>query len=119
MTIHLLAAWAACLAVFTLTLLLAPLVHAAPRGDLDFRQMHHAYLSVPLVLTGAVLGWPLLLGVALVLAFDDAEEHLVQLVTGDLVYQSPVHRLWYGTLGAWTPLVQLGHLLDRLLGRVP
>ena len=110
----LLSAWLAALAAFALDLLLGLILR---RGGSGFREWHHAYLSVPIGLAGALLHSPPIMVLAFAIAYDDAEEHLVQVALNEPAYVSPLHRLWYGTIGSWGPLLKLGVLLDQLLGR--
>ena len=100
-----------CAAVFAASIGLGLLLKRG--GDLTFRQLHHGYIGAVLLLVGWMLG---VLGLAiagLVLTFDDAEEHLTQLVTGNLTYQSPLHCLWYATLGNRWPFTAFNRWLDQ------
>ena len=83
-------------------------------SDLTFKQMHHAYLGVPLAALGLFFGLQWLAVVGLVLTADDAAEHLCQTVSGDLLYQSPVHKLWYATLGKWAIFAWINRETDDL-----
>lgn len=88
------------------------------KEDLRFDQAHHLYWGAPLVIVGAwrhgVLALVLLwLGVVLML--DDAIEHCVQRLTGDLHWASPLHRLYGLIYDRWPWLRALNAWVDRRL----
>jgi hypothetical protein len=88
------------------------------KQDLRFDQLHHEYEGLLLVLIafavkaaiGGVLRWT---GVALML--DDALEHSVQRLTGDLFWQSPLHRLYGLVYARWAWVRELNAWLDARL----
>ena len=120
MCLFLLWTFVVALAVFAFTITLGGLLKRG--GDLTFNEWHHAYLGIVLFAVGLLLrmlaghagGWSLGTQIAgAFLAFDDAEEHLVQLVTGQITYQSPAHALFYALFGALGIVKKANAVLDQ------
>lgn len=82
--------------------------------DLYWNQTHHAYYGWALTLLGMARGSPVITGIGLVLAWDDAIQHAVQRFARRPRFRFVVHRLYevvypfVGWLNVW---------LDRVLGR--
>jgi hypothetical protein len=93
-----------------------------PGSHLRVDAWHHLYLGVVLFLSSYAAGarrprLGLVLRVAgLALAVDDAFQHVVQAVTGDLSFRSPLHVVFAWMYQKWGWVRGLSQWLDRLFG---
>jgi hypothetical protein len=113
----------ASVAAFALAMLVGMVRGLNSRGShLRPDAWHHLYLGVGLFLLGYAAGArrPLLALVlrstGLVLAWDDAFQHVVQAVTADLSFRSPLHVAYAWTYEQWAWVRALTQWLDRLFG---
>ena len=90
-------------------------------SHLRYEEWHHLYLGVCLfLLSYAAERRPVLalvLRVAgLLLTWDDAFQHIVQAVSGDLSFRSPLHLVYAWMYDEWGWVRALTQWLDRLFG---
>lgn len=82
---------------------------------------HHLYLGVGVFLLSCAAGARRRLAlvlrvIGLVLAWDDAFQHAVQAVTGELAFRSPLHLVYAWTYERWAWVRSLTQWLDGLFG---
>ena len=112
----------ASVAVFAFAMLLGlarglndPGSHLRPAG------WHHLYLGVVVFLLSFAAGErrrlaQVLRVIGLVLTCDDAFQHVVQAVTADLAFRSPLHVIYVWTYDQWAWVRALTEWLDGLFG---
>src|SRR5262245_47227132 len=92
-----------------------------PGSHLRIDAWHHLYLGVVVfLLSYAAVRRPLLAlvlrWIGVVLAWDDALQHLVQAITGDLAFRSPLHVVYAWTYERWEWVRAVTQWLDGLFG---
>jgi len=87
-----------------------------------FRGFHHYYLGLLLLLIGFFLLWLLSTWIALIISLvggyicgDDFYQHARQ--RSDIVYRSPLHRLYGYLYMKFSFIRRLNKLIDRVFGR--
>lgn len=86
---------------------------AALRVLRRWRELHHGYLGVLLLVAGLLLEHPWAMGIGALLLADDAFQHWVQLLRP--LYRSPLHRLYGATLYRVPCIRTLNQRLDAWL----
>ncbi len=93
-----------------------------PGSHLRFDEWHHLYLGVVCFVSSFAAGARrpglavALRAVGLTLAWDDAFQHVVQAVTGDLSFRSPLHVVYAWMYQEWGWVRAVTEWLDRLFG---
>lgn len=84
--------------------------------ELSFRQWHHGYLGILLILLSFLVGGLLMRSLGAILILDDALEHTVQALT-KTDWQSPLRRLYGVFYRRWAWLRAMNAWLDRRFGK--
>jgi hypothetical protein len=106
------------MALFAIAMLLAAAQGLDRRlgSHLRLRAWHHAYLGVMLLLVSYLWGGVGLRAIAAVLLVDDGFQHLLQAVTGDLWFRSPLHYFWSKLYDRYEWMRVAASWLDRRFG---